>query len=399
MVDRLTSLSGLGLLIGGMVAHRRFSRAIDPPPSQPPLPDRFPSVTVIRPVRGRDVGVADNFAAALTTDYPGEVETLFVFDEENDPAIDLARAAVEEHRARGGRGTGQVMVAGPPPPGRTGKLNAMIAGMAVARGELVGFGDSDTRPDRAVLGALVYDLLAHPRAGATFAPVYVPGPARTVGDAGYALLINALYGPTIARSASRGPVPFIMGQLMLFRREALAAIGGLECAEGQLVDDMYLGARLSEAGWENIQIAHRLPIITGNMSFPDFMELVKRWLLVSQRGLPHSFVRPLWVRGAAVWTALLLAVGALLFASPISALLPIGAAVMIGGSLGALHTKFGGAPLGVRLGWCALAIFFFLPPIYFQTMRQSDVRWRGRVYPVTRERRLAPNPRAWVEPS
>ena len=46
-----------------------------------------------------------------------------------------------------------------------------------------------------------------------------------------------------------GELPFIMGQLMVFRRPALRAIGGVACAEGQLVDDMYIGKRVHEAGF------------------------------------------------------------------------------------------------------------------------------------------------------
>src|SRR5262245_57577586 len=164
-------------------SHRQLTRAIHlARPTRRPLA-HYPSVTVIRPVRGRDVGAGDNFAAALDTGYPGEVETLFVVDDTNDPAWPLLQRAVEEHpQAR-------LLVAGPPPAGRTGKLNAMIVGLSAARGELVAFGDSDTRPDRQVLRAVVETLLDEPNAGSAFAPVVVENPSGTAGDAGYALLI------------------------------------------------------------------------------------------------------------------------------------------------------------------------------------------------------------------
>jgi len=48
---------------------------------------RLPSITVIRPVRGLDVEADKNLAAALDNEYPGEVETIFVFDDDLDPAL------------------------------------------------------------------------------------------------------------------------------------------------------------------------------------------------------------------------------------------------------------------------------------------------------------------------
>src|SRR5262249_23546128 len=54
---------------------------------------RFPSISMIRPIRGADVGAAENFAAALDNGYPGEIETLFVFDDELDPGYPIAVAA------------------------------------------------------------------------------------------------------------------------------------------------------------------------------------------------------------------------------------------------------------------------------------------------------------------
>ena len=37
-----------------------------------------------------------------------------------------------------------------------------------------------------------------------------------------------------------------MGQLMVFKRRALEAIGGVGVAQGQFVDDMYIGKRLHQ---------------------------------------------------------------------------------------------------------------------------------------------------------
>ena len=48
-----------------------------------------------------------------------------------------------------------MLLAGKPPPGRTGKLNAMMLGEARAQGELIAFSDSDTRPGPHLVRVLI----------------------------------------------------------------------------------------------------------------------------------------------------------------------------------------------------------------------------------------------------
>ncbi|MGO9290879.1 MAG: hypothetical protein ACLQIJ_19285, partial [Polyangia bacterium] len=102
----------------------------------------LPSITVVRPVKGLDVDAEQNLAAALDNDYPGEVETIFVLDDELDPAFATVRKAVAAHVAAGRFGKARIMLAGEPPATMTGKLHAMIAGLGQATGYLVAFADS-----------------------------------------------------------------------------------------------------------------------------------------------------------------------------------------------------------------------------------------------------------------
>src|SRR5438270_7419395 len=84
--------------------HRQQARGIADARHERQRLSQFPSISVIRPVRGADVGAAENYAAALDTGYPGEIETIFVFDDETDPGCPIAQAAVAAHRARGAHG-------------------------------------------------------------------------------------------------------------------------------------------------------------------------------------------------------------------------------------------------------------------------------------------------------
>lgn len=392
----MTMFTWLILLMSALVIleialnHRQQARAIAAARRQRRRLARFPSLSVIRPVRGADVGAAENYAAALDTGYPGEIETLFVFDDERDPGYPIAVDAIAHHRARLGHGTAAIVIAGPPPRGTTGKLHAMMVGERRARHELVAFGDSDTRPDRQVLRSTVETLLTTPLAGCAFAPVVCHQSADRAGDVGYATLINAWYGPSVAVASRRtGDVPFIMGQLMVFRRECLRDIGGVACARGHLVDDMAIGQVVAKAGWRNIMAPHPLHIATGGMTMVSFFSLFRRWLLFSRNGLPFEFTRPMWLRGAEFWIATAAFALALARHHYLAALGPALALVAFQASMLRVGRLFGGPRIALRHWW----VPFFLPviaPIEVGVSRlYKKVEWRGRAYALDADARLA----------
>jgi len=385
--------------------HRWLSRAIGGV-AWPLTLDSYPSVTVVRPIKGLDAGARENIAAAFDTGYPGPVELLFVFDDESEPALPLVREAIEAHRANPRAPSARVLFSGDPPAGRTGKLHAMIAGLHEARHELIAFADSDIRPDRRALTLLVETLMAAPEVGSAFAPVVVPIEARTVGDAGYSLLLNGLYGPAAAAATLRngGELPFIMGQFMIFKRRAIAAIGGLESAEGQLVDDMYLGARIKAAGLRNRVSPHSVPIIQEGLPLGEFWKTYLRWITFSRSGLPgRSFKWSSWMHGISFWSGLVCAVLALVTGHPIAAALAALVPLGVSASINRLHRKLGGAPLGVRFSWVAVALLLVAPIVMLSALLRRRVEWRGRSYSLDAGARLAtgqvvrsddPSPRA-----
>lgn len=384
---------GVALLVDLALWHHAFARALTRARVPARRPDRYASITVIRPVRGLDVGAAENFRAALDTAYPGEVETLFVLDDASDPALPVLRRVVAHHQASGAPGRVEILFAGARPAHRTGKLHAMIAGMARARGTLIAFGDSDTRPTPGLLTALVDALMASPEVGATFAPVVVADPPRTAGDVGYALMHNALYGPGVARAAGvSGRLPFIMGQIMVFRPEALAAIGGPACAEGQFVDDMYIGRCLDRAGYANVMIDQPLAIVNSGTSARQFLDIYRRWVMFGLDGIPFRVTWPLWLRGIDAWLATALVAISLAAGAGWATLIAATALVAQGESLRHLHVRFGGAPIPLRLRWVGIALFL-VAPLVVASMRWRRVEWRGRAYALRRTAGLAGAPR------
>ncbi len=378
------------LIVENHRAHRRFAAAVSRSWWTKDVAD-YPGVTVIRPVKGLDAGARENVKAALDHGYPGEVETIFVFDGPDEPALPVVKSVIDGRRAAGYRDDARVIFSGPPPEGRTGKLNAMIAGLAESRHGLIAFADSDIRPDRRALSALVETLLNDPKAGAAFAPVVVTEAPRTFGDAGYALLLNGLYGPAALDAASRSgwELPFIMGQFMLFHRRVIADICGLESAEGQLVDDMYLGARVKAAGFRNLVSPHPVPIIQYGLTPGQFWKIYVRWITFSRSFIAGEELKWINYRRAGVyWVGLAGALAAAMAGQPVAAALLLLAPLLVSWSILTLHHRLGGGAVAPWLSWASFAVLLLGPFVLLSTLRRRDVEWRGRVYRLGADARL-----------
>src|SRR5215831_7778138 len=103
------------LLIAIVKGHRQLAGALSRSEAAPPPPPRYPSVTLVRPMRGLDVGAKENILALLDTSYPGPLEILFVFDTESDPGWPLVREMIQQ-RPKSPPDRVDVLFAGTPPP-------------------------------------------------------------------------------------------------------------------------------------------------------------------------------------------------------------------------------------------------------------------------------------------
>ena len=385
----LIALAVLSLLLL-LEGHVRLSRVLGRRRQPPPPPASAPSITVIRPVRGMDPGAEDNIRAFLEMEYPGRLELLFVVDSVEDPAYPTIQRLIAEHPTTARRV--ELLLSGTPPPRRTGKLNAMLVGVAAATGELLAFNDSDSRPTRDLLGRLVSELLARPDCGCTFAPVVASADRPTASDLGYELLVNAWYGPTVSWAAEpRGELDFIMGQLMVCRREALEAVGGVGVAEGQFVDDMFIGRALWRAGWKNVVIEAPLRIVIGGMGPLTFFKTFRRWMVFSETGLSFRFSWPNWVRGVCCWIAWAVLVAALatghLGAAALT-LIPIAFSVWTQASLQRSHD---GPRIALHQLWVPAMLPLLSGVVALAARMNRRVDWRGRSYDLDGEARLGPS--------
>lgn len=381
----------LGLLLAWVWFFYAMQRIAIRHQIEPKIPKSYPTLTVIRPIKGIDSGLRENVIAGFEDHYPGAIQTLFVFDDDEEPAVRIVREVIEERESQGLSAEAEILFSGQPPRNRTGKLNAMIKAMASARHTLIAFVDSDIRQAPGDLSRLVATLLADDGSGSAFPTVVSSATPHTLGDVGYAVMVNGLYEPSALATAqrSKGTLPFIMGHMMVLRREAIEAIGGLDTAEGQLVDDMYLGKRMVQEGYRNLLSPKPVSIIQQDCSFEEFVGILIRWIAFSMSGLPFWTTKlPHALTGFALWGGLIATVYGLYQGLIILGLAGLVTALSVPITINNLHFRMSKQPIPWRFAWGSMIIWLAAPMIYAQIWIRREVNWRGRRYRLNLQSRL-----------
>ena len=169
----------------------------------------------------------------------------------------------------------RVVDAGPPPPGWTGKNNAMAAGAKVARGEWLLFTDADTVHKPGSLARAVAEAQKHGAALLSYSPEQeVHGFwEKAVMPVIFAELA-ATYRPSQV-SDPRSTAAAANGQYILISREAYDAIGGHAVVSSSLLEDVGL-ARAVKASGRKIFFRYGADAVRTRM-YRSFAQLREGW--------------------------------------------------------------------------------------------------------------------------
>jgi len=242
MLIALTSISLL-VWIGLVVFHGGFWRG-DQRLGVAPDPAEWPTVILVIPARNEAATIRAVIEGHMASTYPGRMEVVLVDDASDDATADEAYVGAE-----GGARRLHVVRAPPLEPGWSGKLWALQAGLDHARSVLpeaqyVLLTDADIVHGPDLLGRLVARAEA---GGLALVSVMAKLDARGLWGRllipAFIFFFQKLYPfPKVNDPASR--TAGAAGGVVLVRREALEAIGGLASIRAALIDDCALAARI-----------------------------------------------------------------------------------------------------------------------------------------------------------
>lgn len=250
-------------------------------------PGRWPGVVAVVPARDEAAVLHRTVAPLVGQRYPGAFRVVVVDDDSTDATGDLAAAL----------GATVVRTSGPPP-GWTGKVAAMAAGLAAAgEAEYVLFTDADIAYPPDAVRTLVraaeargLDLtsqMVRLRTESRWERAVVPA---------FVYFFAQLY--PFARVNVPGRTAAAAGGCMLVRRAALDAAGGLAPIRDALIDDVALGRLLKARGRVWLGLSDSIESVR---AYPRLADL---WAMVTRSAYTQLRYSPVLLAGTLLGLAL-----------------------------------------------------------------------------------------------
>ncbi|NLP62951.1 glycosyltransferase [Paraburkholderia sacchari] len=237
----LAILCGLGAILGIVytavacwLIGRFFARDVA-------APQRFPAVTIVKPLHGDEWQLEAHLASFFEQDYPGPVQYLFGVED----ACDAALAAVESLRTRY-PGAHVTVVADARLYGPNRKIANLVNMLEKAEHEVLCFADSDVCVEPNYLRHIV-GTLQQPGVGLV-TTVYRGRPAPGFWPRLAAALTNYHFLPGVVTGLALGRARPCFGQSIAMTREMLERIGGLAQFAHHLAEDHAVGQAVRRAG-------------------------------------------------------------------------------------------------------------------------------------------------------
>lgn len=369
-----------------LFGHGRFWLTSTRLPADPPEPDGWPSVGALVPARDEATVLGQTLPTLLAQDYPGELTVWLIDDGSGDGTGALARALADRP---GAVASLTVLSAAPPPPGWTGKLNALQRGVAAASAagvELLLFTDADIAHHPSSVRRLVATALGDDRDLVSLMALLH---ARTRWERALIpafVYFFALLYPFSRVAASSTRTAAAAGGCVLLRRSALERAGGLTRIRGSLIDDVALGRLLKRSGARTwLGFTGEAPEVRSVRPYPHLSDL---WHMVTRSAYIQLRRCPVLLAGTLAGLGLLYVVPPTAAFTGLVQRSPVAAAAGLGAWAAMALTQ---APVLRLYGLCPLR-GLALPAIaaLYATMTVDSARrhltgrggaWKGRLAP------------------
>ena len=273
MIAPLLSFASLLAWVYLFFLHGRFWRS--GPELYPAEPGERPDVDIIVPARDEREAIGKAIASLLAQDYRGRFRITLVDDNSTDGTAEAAGEAPALRVIRGA----------PKPDGWSGKLWAIAQGVAATDAPLLLFTDADIVHEPQHLSALVARLV-NPRTVmvSEIARLNCDSDAERLLVPAFVYFFQMLY-PFARVNDPRSRVAAASGGIVLIRRDALVAAGGIESIKGALIDDVALAKAVKRVG--PIYLGHS-GLAASIREYPGFLDI---WRMISRTAftqLRHS---------------------------------------------------------------------------------------------------------------
>jgi ceramide glucosyltransferase len=263
-----------------------------------PEPTQFPSISVLKPVRGLDPQLERAIESHAALDYP-DFELLIGVSSVDDPAVPLIRDWI----ARRPNGPVRLIVCETQMPNRKVGLLADLA--REARHAVLVVNDADICVEQSYLKVLAGHLQVARTGLVTSA---YRACAREFPARMEALGIATDFAPSTLVAPLVGVNEFGLGSTLALRRETLNKLGGFEAIGSYLADDYQLGKQISDLGLKVRLTRMIVETSVSGSTWGEVWDHQVRWARTIRVSRGGGYAG-LFVTNATVWALALMGMG------------------------------------------------------------------------------------------
>lgn len=330
-----------------------------------PASTATPSISVLKPLAGVDLGLEANLRTFFVQDYPS-FEILFAVRDEGDPSVAVVRRLQREFPLVPSR----LIVTGEPPYPNA-KVWSLSLMWTAARHDLIVMSDSDIRVDASLLRTIAAEF-DDPAVGLATCP-YRAAPGGSFWSALEAVGMNTEFLGGVLTARMLDGMRFALGPTIAARRQAIDGIGGWNELKDFLAEDFVMGNRIAATGNTVLLSSYVIEHHIGSTGFVENWRHRLRWARSTRRSRPWGYVGqvftnpiPLALLAVALrpewWPLLLLA-----------AVLRAAAAYATAGWV--LHDR-----LTLRMWWSVPLQDLYSFVVWLGGFFGNTILWRGRRY-------------------
>ncbi|MGA2311058.1 MAG: ceramide glucosyltransferase [Xanthobacteraceae bacterium] len=341
-------------------------------PAEPLSQQKFPPVSLVRPLCGIDNYAADTLRSTFALDYP-RCEILFCVASVKDPVVPLIEALMAEHAGAGAR-----LLIGDERVSLNPKLNNVLKGWRAAEHDWIVLADSNVLMPRDYIQLLFANWRAD--TGLVASPPVGCRPRGVWAELECAFLNT--YQARWQYVADALGFGFAQGKTMLWRRADLERAGGIEALAKEVAEDAASTKIVRDAGLKVRLVDRPFAQPLGYRSAAEVWRRQLRWARLRRASFLAYFL-PEAVSGGVLPMVTLAAVAVALDLPPTLSVAGLGA-VWYGSEM--LLAAAAGWHLSPRYPLCCLARDLLLPVLFVNAMRGDDFVWRGNEMQVERMR-------------
>mgnify|MGYP000106106686 CR=1 FL=1 len=232
----------------------------------------FPSVSILKPLKGIDDDLERNIKSFFELDYP-EYEIIFGFHSNDDPAIKIVEKLIKEHPQIKSK-----VVIDSAEIGLNPKINNLNNIYPYSSGEIIFISDSNTRVDKEFLKMIV-SYFRDESVGLVSAAIKGTN-AKNIFALFENLHLNSFTFGIVQTASALANVQITIGKAILVRRQILDHLNGFQSFKDYLAEDHLMGLEVKRHGYKVKISTLTVENINERWSLQKILNRHRRWTLM-----------------------------------------------------------------------------------------------------------------------